>query len=58
MHNLESVLENETQKPPWKFEIKTDHIFSVRQQNLVIVNNKKKKKGKENQPHSGLWRSS
>ena len=31
MHNPESVLENETHKPPWGFEKQTDHLISARQ---------------------------
>ena len=38
MHNLESVLENETHKHLWDFEIKTDHLMSARQPDLVIIN--------------------
>ena len=30
MHNPESVLENETQKPLKGFEIQTDHLISAR----------------------------
>ena len=39
MHNPEFVLENETHKPLWDFEIQTDHLISARRQDLVIVNN-------------------
>ena len=46
MHNLESGLENETHKILWEFEIKTDHLISVRRQNLEKVKKKKKKKKK------------
>ena len=42
MHNLESVLENETSKPRWDFEIQTDHLISARQPYLVIINKKKR----------------
>ena len=30
MHNPTSVLENETHKLPWNFEIQTDHLISAR----------------------------
>ena len=30
MHNPECVLENETQKNHWDFEIKTDHLVIVK----------------------------
>ena len=42
MHNPESVLEYETHKLFWDFEIQTDHQISARQTNLVIVNSKKR----------------
>ena len=47
MHNLESVLENETHKLTWDFEIQTDNLISARRPDLVSVNNKKKKKKKK-----------
>ena len=43
-HNPESVLENETQKPLWDFEIQTDHLITTGRPDLVIVNQKRKKK--------------
>ena len=36
-HNQESVLENETQKLHWDFEIKTDHLISARRPDLIII---------------------
>ena len=42
MHNPESLLENETQKPLWDFNIQTDHLISIRQPDLVIINKKKR----------------
>ena len=48
IHNLESVVETETDKIFWDFEIQTDHLISARRPDLVIVNNKKK----ENLPNS------
>ena len=44
MNNLESLMENETHKIPWYFEVHTDHLISARQPDLVIVNKKKKKR--------------
>ena len=38
MHNPESVLENETNKFLWDFEIQTDHLISARRPYLVVVN--------------------
>ena len=43
MHNPESVLENETHKFPWDFEIRTDHQISARRPDIIIINNKKKR---------------
>ena len=42
MHNPECVLENETHKLPWDFEIQTDHLISARRPDLIIINNKKR----------------
>ena len=44
MHNPESVLENETHKILYDFEIQTDYLISARRPNLMIVNKKRKKK--------------
>ena len=41
-HNPESVLENETHKLLWDFEIQTNHLISARRPDLVIVNKKKR----------------
>ena len=41
MYNPESVLENETHRVLWGFEIQTDHLILARQPDLMIVNNKK-----------------
>ena len=43
MHKPESVLENETHKILWDFEIKTDHLIPARRPDLVFINKKKKK---------------
>ena len=40
MHDLESVLENETHKLIWAFEIQTDHEIPIRRPNLEIINKK------------------
>ena len=42
MHNPTFVLENETHKLLWNFEIQTDHLFSVRRPDLVIINKTKR----------------
>ena len=58
MHNPEFVLENETHKIIWNFEVQTDRLVLVREPDLVIVKKKKrKKKKKENLPNCGLCRS-
>ena len=43
MHNPESVLENETYKLSWDFEIQTNRVISTGRPNLVIVKKKKKR---------------
>ena len=48
MHNPASVLENDTHKLLWDFDIQTDHLISVRRPDLIIINKKEKKKRKEN----------
>ena len=42
MHNLKSVLENETRKILWDFNIQIDHQISARWLDLVIVNKKQR----------------
>ena len=42
MHNPASVLENNTHKLLWDFDIQTDHLISARRPDLLIINNKKK----------------
>ena len=37
MHKPEPILENETYKVLWDFEIQTYHVISARQPDLVIV---------------------
>ena len=43
MHKLESILENETHKIRWDFEIQTDHLISARWPDLVIIRKRIKK---------------
>ena len=47
MHKPESVLENETQKILWDFEVETDPRIPARRPDLVMINQKKKKKKKK-----------
>ena len=44
MHNPEPVLENDTHKIQWDFDIQTDHLISARRPDLIIINKKKEKK--------------
>ena len=41
MHNSESVMENETQKILWDFEIHTDHLILAWRPDQEIVNKKR-----------------
>ena len=41
MRNPTSVLENETHKHLWDFNIQTDHLFSARRPDLIIISKKK-----------------
>ena len=47
MHNPAPVLENDTHKLRWDFNIHTDHLISARRPDLIKINKKKKKKKKE-----------
>ena len=47
MHNPAPVLENNTRKLLWDFDIHTDHLISDRRPDLMIINKKKKEKKKE-----------
>ena len=40
MQNQESVLENDTHKLLWDFEIQTYHLISARRPDLIIINKK------------------
>ena len=42
MHDPASVLENDTHKLLWDFDIQTDHLISVSRPDLIITNKKKK----------------
>ncbi len=41
MHNPAPVLENDTHKLLWNFDIQTDHQISARRPDLIITNKKK-----------------
>ena len=43
MHNPASVLENNTHKLLWDFDIHTDHLISTRRPDLIIIKKKKKR---------------
>ena len=43
MHNQEPVLENDTPKLMWDFNIQTDHLISAKRPNLIIINKKEKR---------------
>ena len=40
-HKLEPILENDTHKILWDFEIQTDHLIPARRPDLVIINKKR-----------------
>ena len=40
MHNPASVLDNDTHKLLWDFDIQTDHLISARRPDLIISNKK------------------
>ena len=42
MHKPESILENETHQILWNFDMKMNHLISVRRSDLVIINKKKR----------------
>ena len=44
MHNPAPVIENDTHKLLWDFDIQTDYLISTRRPDLIIINQKKKKK--------------
>ena len=42
MHNPVPVLENDSYKLLWDFNIQTDHLISARRPDLIIINTKKR----------------
>ena len=42
-HNLATVLENDTQKLLWDFDIHTDHLISARRPDLIVIYKNKKR---------------
>ena len=42
MQNPEPVLENDTYKLLWNFDIHTDHLISTGRPDLILINKKKK----------------
>ena len=44
MHNPAPVLQNDTHKLLWDFDIQTDDLISTRRPDLIIINKRKKKK--------------
>ena len=42
MHNPAPVLENDSHKLLWDFNIQTDHLIPARRPDLIIINKKKK----------------
>ena len=44
MHNPAPVLENDTHKLLWDFNIQTDQLILARRPDLIIINKKKKKR--------------
>ena len=42
MHNPAPVLENDTHKLLWDFDIHTDHLIPARRLDLIIINKKKR----------------
>ena len=39
--NPASVLKNDTHKPLWDFDIKTDHRISARRSDIIVINKKR-----------------
>ena len=42
MHNLAAVLENDTHKLLWDFDLQTEQLISVRRTDLIQINKKKR----------------
>ena len=47
MHSQAPVIENDTHKLVWDFDIHTDHLISAKRPDLIINQQKKKKKKKK-----------
>ena len=58
MHNPAPVLENNTHKIRWDFDIQMNHQISARRPDLIIINKKKKKKKQEKLQNCRLFCSS
>ena len=54
MHNPAPVLENDSHKLLWDFNIHTDHLIPARRPDLIIINKKKKKKRKKKRESAKL----
>ena len=54
MYNQAPVLENDTHKLQWDFNIQTDPLIPARRPDLIIINNKKKKKQKKKRESAKL----
>ena len=48
MHNPAPVLENDSHKLLWDFNIQTDHLIPARRPDLIIISKKKKKENLQN----------
>ena len=48
MHNPAPVLENDTHKLLWDFDIQTDRLISARRPDLIIIQQKKRKENLQN----------
>ena len=46
MYNPGPVLENDTHKLLWHFDIQTNHLISARRPDLILINNKNRKSAK------------
>ena len=49
MHNPAPVLENDTHKLLWDYDIQTDHLISARRSDLIIIKKTQKKNKKKPQ---------
>ena len=47
MHNPAPILENDTHKLLWDFDVQTDLLISARRPDIIIINKKKKRKKKK-----------